>query len=200
MTTAADAEVLQRVLRESGVDQSVPAPSWGAYGAALLERLVEGVFGHLPDLGFLRGLSAAVGPGLILAVIGLVVLVLFLVARSMRDARRHRLGADPSAVLTIPSAAPVPENDREGWRKEIDRRLAAGDFAGALEALWWWFARALTTARVDPAWTSRELLAHARRPELGGLALGLDRLLYGPSRPRAEDIDRFLRRAEEALP
>ena len=200
MSTSADAEVLERVLRESGVDQTVAAPSWAAYGGALLERLLEGVLGRLPEFGFLRGLSQVVGPGLILTVIGLVVLILLLVARSMRDARRRRLRADPAAVRSIPATPAALENDRDGWRKEIDRRLAAGDFAGALEALWWWFARALTSARVDPAWTSRELLAHARRPELGGLALGLDRLLYGPARPRAEDIDRFLRRAEEAIP
>ena len=66
--------------------------------------------------------------------------------------------------------------------------------------MWWWFARALTTARVDPAWTSRELLAHSGRRELGGLALALDRLLYGAARPQAADIRAFLSRAEEALP
>jgi hypothetical protein len=199
MNHAADAEVLQRVLRESGVDQTVAAPSWGGYGVAVLERFFRWVNGHWPHLGFLERLSGLVGPGLILAVIGLVVLVLVLVARSMLDARRRRAAA-PSPVLTIPTRTPVLEKSREGWRQEIERRLAAGDLAGALEALWWWFARALTSARVDPAWTSRELLAHARRPDLGGLALGLDRLLYGPSRPRAEDIDGFLRHAEEALP
>jgi len=199
VNATADAEVLQRVLRESGVDQTAVAPSWGAYAGALLEALFEWIRARTPHLGFLEGLSNLVGPGLVLAVILLVVVVLLLVARAMLDARRRRQGV-PVAVRTIAAPAPVPDRDREGWRREIDRRLAAGDFAGALEALWWWFARALTAARVDPAWTSRELLTHARRPELGGLALSLDRLLYGPVRPRAEDVARFLRRAEEALP
>ena len=200
MNVTADSEVLQRVLRESGVDQTVAAPSWSAYPTALMEALFERLRAHLPDLGFLRGLPDLVGPGLIVAVIGLVLLVLFIVARAILDTRRQRRGDSPPTVRTVLARTPVPENDRQAWRRELDRRLAAGDFAAALEALWWWFARALTPARVDPAWTSRELLAHTRRPELGGLALALDRLLYGPARPQAEDIERFLRRAEEALP
>jgi len=41
---------------------------------------------------------------------------------------------------------------------------------------------------------------HSGRRELGGLALALDRLLYGAARPQAADIRAFLSRAEEALP
>ena len=200
MSATADSEVLQRVLRESGVDQTVAAPSWAEYAAALLEALFEWARSHVPDVGFLKGLSNLVGPGLVVAVIVVVAIVLLTVARALRSARRQRRGSGPAAVRTVPAAPAPAENDREGWRRELDRRLAAGDFAGALEALWWWFARGLTTARVDPAWTSGELLAHLRRPDLGHLALTLDRLLYGPARPHAEDIARFVRRAEEALP
>jgi hypothetical protein len=199
VSAAADSEILQRVLRESGVDQTVATPSWSEYAAALLEALFQWARGHAPDVGFLKGLSNLVGPGLVVAVIVGVVIVLLTVARAMYGARQRR-GRGLAAVRTVPTPPATPERGREGWRRELDRRLAAGDFAGALEALWWWFARGLTSARVDPAWTSRELLAHVRRSDLGPLALALDRLLYGPARPRAEDIDGFVRRAEEALP
>jgi hypothetical protein len=199
VSATADAEVLQRVLRESGVDQTVATPSWGDYAAALLEALFQWARGHVPDVGFLKGLSNLVGPGLVVAVIVAVVIVLLTVARTLHSSRQRR-GRGPVAVRTVPTPPVTPERGREGWRRELDRRLAAGDLAGALEALWWWFARGLTADRVDPAWTSGELLAHVRRPDLHPLALTLDRFLYGPARPRAQDIDQFVRRAEEALP
>jgi hypothetical protein len=81
----------------------------------------------------------------------------------------------------------------------LDARLAAGDVAAALEALWWWFARSASTADVDPSWTSRELLAHCGRHDLTPLALGLDRLLYGPARPGSVELRTFIARAEAGL-
>jgi hypothetical protein len=58
-------------------------------------------------------------------------------------------------------------------------------------------ARALTTARVDPAWTSHELLAHAaagtrRSPSP---STGSSTAPRGP----AADIHAFLSRAEDVL-
>ncbi len=192
MTATADLDVLQRVLRESGVDQTPPGPSWSGYLFALLEAFFDWLGRHLPGLRGLRELPNALGPAFALAAIGLVALVLLAVIRATLRPRRGVPRPGLTSARRIPAPAPVAERDRDGWRREL--------FRGALEALWWWFARALTTARVDPAWTSRELLAHTQRRELGGLALALDRLLYGGQRPQAEDIDAFRRRAEEVLP
>ena len=200
MTATADLDVLQRVLRESGVDQTTPAPSWSGYLVTLLEAFVAWLGRHLPHLRGLRELPNVLGPPFALAAIGLVALVLLAVIRAALRARRAVPRPGRTSARTIPAPVPLPDRDRDGWRRELDRLLEAGDFAGALEALWWWFARALTTARVDPAWTSRELLAHTQRRELSGLALALDRLLYGAERPQAEDIHAFLRRATEVLP
>jgi hypothetical protein len=115
--------------------------------------------------------------------------------------RRHAgHGTTRPAASAIPSAQPLAEHDREGWRREIDRRLAAGDLEGTLEALWWWFARSVSRDRVDPSWTSHELLARCARPDLTPLARVLDRLLYGQQRPRPDDVRRFVGRIEAALP
>jgi hypothetical protein len=200
VTAPADLDVLQRVLRESGVDQTPPGPSWSGYMVALLEAFFEWLGRHLPSLRGLRELPNVLGPAFALAAIGLVALVLLAVIRAAVRPRRDVPRPGLTSARRTAARAPVAERDRDGWQRELDRRLTAGDLRGALEALWWWFARALTTARVDPAWTSRELLAHTQRRELGGLALTLDRLLYGAPRPRAEDIDAFRRRVEEALP
>ena len=200
MTARADLDVLQRVLQESGVDQAVAGPSWSAYVYALLEAFVAWLGQRLPSLRGLRDLPNTLGPAFGVAGIAVVVVVLLIVARATLRARRRAVRPARTSARTIPAPTPAPERDRDAWRQEIDRCLETGEFGAALEALWWWFARALTSARVDPTWTSRELLAHAGRRELGGLALALDRLLYGAARPRAADIQAFLSRADEALP
>jgi hypothetical protein len=200
VTARADLDVLQRVLHESGVDQTVAGPSFSAYAYALLEAFAAWLERRLPSLQGLRGLPTTLGPAFGVAAIAVVVIALVIVVRATVQARRRAVRPARASVRTIPAATPAPERDREGWRREIERGLAVGDLGAALEALWWWFARALTTARVDPTWTSRELLAQAGRLELAGLALALDRLLYGAARPRPADIHVFLRRAEEALP
>ena len=181
------------------MDQTAPDPPWSAYLYTLLEAFAAWLERRLPSLRGLHDLPTRLGPALGLVAIVLVVVVLLILARATWRARRDAVRPVPASARTIPTALPVPERDRDGWRREIERCLAAADFAAALEALWWWFARALTTARVDPAWTSHELLAHTQRRELGALALALDRLLYGAARPRAADIHAFLSRAEEVL-
>lgn len=201
MNAPADLAVLQRVLQETGVDRTAPDPSWSAYLYALLEAFAAWLERRLPSLHGLRDLPTRVGPALGLVAIVSVIVILLAVARGIWRTRRdqRRPLPVPASARTIPAAAPLPDRDRDGWRREIERCLAAADVAAALEALWWWFARALTTARVDPAWTSQELLAHAQRRELGSLALALDRLLYGAARPRPADIHAFLSRAEDVL-
>jgi hypothetical protein len=199
VTTPADLDVLERVLRESGVDQTVAGPSWSAYVYALLEAFVAWLDRRRPGMHGLRDLTNTLGPAFGVAAIALVLIVILVVVRASLRARRRVAAPVRTSVRAIAAATPTPERDRDAWRREIDRHLDAGDFGAALEALWWWFARALTRARVDPTWTSRELLAHVGRRELGGLALALDRLLYGAVRPRAADIHAFLSRAEEAL-
>lgn len=199
MTASADLDVLGRVLHETGVDQTTSDPSWSAYLYALLEAFARWLERRLPSLRGLDDLPTRLGPALGLVAIALVIVVLLVVARAAWRGRREGRPPVPASAWTVPAAAPVPERDRDGWRREIERCVAASDLAAALEALWWWFARALTTARVDPAWTSRELLAHTQRRELGALALALDRLLYGAARPQAADIHAFLSRAEDVL-
>ncbi len=106
-----------------------------------------------------------------------------------------------SPVVTRPvapgAAARAPERDE--WLTELRARLARGDVPAALEALWWWFARSLSGAAAESSWTSRELLAHASRPELAPLAAALDRLLYGETRPSVEDVRRLADRVQAEL-
>ncbi len=200
MTPRADLEVLQRVVRESGVDQNVPRPAWPGYARALAEAFSAWVERWFPRARGLHEIGGAIGAWMTVAAAVLVLAVLAFVVRAVLQTRRRRRAAGAaSPPYRVPAAAGPPERDRGAWRREIEGRLGAGDLSGALEALWWWFARAVSDARVDPAWTSRELLAHANRPDLAPLAVALDRLLYGAERPGAEAIRRFLRRGEEAL-
>jgi hypothetical protein len=201
VTTHADAAVLERVLRESGVDQTPPGPTWVGYAQALAEAFARWLERVFPHESFFRHLPEAVGFALIASAIALVVGVLAVAVRAGLRARTQRLASRTGAgPRTVAAPIPRPERDRAEWRDELERRLAQGDVAGALEALWWWFARTVSASKVDPAWTSRELIAQAGRLELAPLAFALDRLLYGAERPHAETIRTFLRQGEEALP
>ena len=196
----ADLDVLQRVIRESGADQTPPAPSWAGYAGALLEAFVAWLERVRPDLPGLRDLPGVLGPAFAMIAAGLLVVVLLAIVRSISRRRSARRVRSPVSARAMPAPTPVADLGRDGWRSEIEHRLAAGDLAGALEASWWWFARAITTARVDPAWTSRELLDHAQRLELERARLQPRPAPLRRGTPGGEDIRAFLRRAEQTLP
>jgi len=200
MSAPADLALLRRVLEETGVDQTVPSPSWSAYFERLIEAAGRWLVSHFPRLQGLASLPRRLGPAAAFLGIVFVVAVLFWVARMVVLRRRQAGATAPPAKPPLPPASRVPERDRPAWRHEIERRLAAGDIEGALEALWWWFARSVCPGRVDPAWTSHELLASSGRADLAPVAGALDRLLYGFARPDADELRRFLGRLEAALP
>jgi hypothetical protein len=107
-----------------------------------------------------------------------------LVAVLRTPRRRRRRRGEPAAVPAAPDRDAVPPQvDAAGWRAEVERRLAAGSVAGALEAVWWWLARAVAGDEADPSWTGRELVRRARRPELRNPVARLDAMTYGPGRP-----------------
>jgi hypothetical protein len=107
--------------------------------------------------------------------------------------RAPRVGAPAGA------ASPAVLRDAAGWRAELERLLAAGQVAGALEALWWWLARSLAGGDAEPDWTSRDLVARAPRDDLRGLVRRLDAFTYGPWRPAVEDLRGLVGRLEEVL-
>ncbi|HKV07780.1 MAG TPA: hypothetical protein VJ725_06570, partial [Thermoanaerobaculia bacterium] len=86
-----------------------------------------------------------------------------------------------------------------GWRAELERRLAAGRAAEALEAAWWWLARSVAGDRVEPDWTSRDLLAQTRRADLTDVVRRLDVLTYGPERPGLDEVRTLVGRLEAVL-
>jgi hypothetical protein len=191
---AADRAVLARVLASSRVDR-VPAPPASSYFGELATSFTEAVVAalmrgarmfHLSRTAFLVLVSLVV-----LAMLGLAIRALLPALRRMRLARPD---ATPAS-----RPAPVPERDAAAWRAELEARLAAGETAAALLALWWWLARSLAGGRAEADWTSRELVAQARRPDLAPLARRLDSLTYGPGHPTVEDVRALAGRLEAAL-
>lgn len=200
MSRPADMEAVERVLRETGVDQQVPTQGWSGYPIAVAEAVLEAIGGLRAPRG-LETLPGILGPAAAV-IVGVTVLTLLLAFarfsyRRWQDRRRKRLSeAGPARAATVPAAAP---REGAGWRAEIERRLSQGDLPGALEAVWWWFAVGVSDGDVDPSWTSRELLTRSGRLDLAPLGSTLDRLLYGARRPDAEDVRRFVSRGEAAL-
>ncbi len=196
----ANRDVLARILDGTGVERSLPEPSWSEY----LGEVLRAIAARLADP--IHRFTSSQAPWLQLAAwVVLAALVIVLVLSLARWIRRNlgRRVARPPAPLTLPAEGAEDEEratrDRETWRAEIERRLTAGQVEAALEAVWWWFARSLLAQAVDPAWTSRELLAAADRRELSPLAATLDRMIYGPSRPTVPDVHGFVSRLEATL-
>jgi hypothetical protein len=198
MSVPADLELVRRILEETGVEQTPPAPGWSAYLETLAVAVAEWLVRHFPSLQGLESLPRRLGPAAAVVGVALVAAVLFMIARTVL--RRRQIAARARPAAPPPSAPRIAERGRREWRHELERRLAAGDVEDALEALWWWFARSVSAGRVDPSWTSRELLASSDRAELTPEAGALDRLLYGFERPDADELRRFVIRLEAALP
>jgi hypothetical protein len=199
VTGPAPMDLVERILRDSGVDRTVPPPGWGGYLKALAEAFAEWLR-SFPGLRGLLPIPTELGP-LATVLLALVLLLILLALARLAVLSPWARRAAPAPPASLARVAPtVAERDRMAWRREIDRRLAAREVAGTLEAIWWWFARSVSTAHVDPSWTSHELLASCGRGDLAPFARALDRLLYGAERPDSEDLRRFLRGLEEAFP
>jgi len=197
----ADPALVEGILRETAVERRLPGPSWTGYvqdlAEAAFEGLVEFIRPFFQRLKPLFGRDLEVPALILLITIGvtlLYVLVRAAVVRVGQGARR------PSAARPeVAKATAAATDDRETWRGQLEARLARGEVAPALEALWWWLARSLSGAEASSSWTSRELLASAERPDLLPLTAVLDRMIYGSTPPVPDDVRRLLVRLDEAL-
>jgi hypothetical protein len=197
----ADMNLLREVLARTRAVRTPAAPGIGSYARALaaafgrwLSRTLR-VRSELTDQVALAVNVAAVA----LLATALSILAVWLWRRL--TARRSSTGAPTERAAWRSAPEPASETrDRSLWRRRIDELLSAGDLAGALEALWWWFAASLDfDGAVDPSWTTRELLRRARRPELAPAAAALDVLMYGPRVPSSADVTSCVGRLEEIL-
>ena len=195
---AADRAVLARVLAASRVDRAPVPPSSSylgelatAFSEAVTAALMRGArMFHLSRTAFLV-LAALV----VLVMLGLAIRALLPALRRAVRARQAR----PAAEAAVQASPAAPERDAAAWRAELEARLAAGEPATALLALWWWLARSLAGSRAEADWTSRELVAQARRPDLVPLARRLDALTYGPGHPSLDDVRMLVGRLEAVL-
>jgi hypothetical protein len=195
VSVAADRELLERILRDSRVEQALPGPSLAEYVETVWGAALEWLEGSLRPLETVLGSRTFEGLVWVFAASVIVVLTAGLVRLL---ARRRPVVA---AVVTAVTPAPPRGEERgpDAWRAALDERLRRGDVTGALEALWWWLARSLAGSRADPAWTSRELLGVAGRTDLTRHAQELDRMIYGARRPSAGEVRGLLGRLEQAI-
>jgi hypothetical protein len=197
---SADHALVERLLRETGAERKLSDPAWNEYLLALmaaadrrLRALLSGL--HVGEAHWLRVVAWALLGAVAVTLVAIVVRWL------VQLWARRRAGRPDEPVTIVEAGSPAASgHPREAWRAEIEARLGLQRIDAALEALWWWFACSLTTGAIDPAWTSRELLQATQRGELRPQAATLDRMIYGSARPGAEEIRRFLRRLEAALP
>ncbi len=163
----------------------------GELGRVFEEAFIRALLRGAEMLRLPRGVFLALAVG-----VGGVALLLILRALLPR-LRRRSPRPEPGALAA--SAVSPAALDAAAWRAELERRLAGGRTAEALEAAWWWLARSLAGDRAEPDWTSRDLVARAGRPELAPLVRRLDGLTYGPRRPDLNEVRSLVGRLEEAL-
>ena len=182
------------MLASSGVERT-PVPPESSYLGELARAAVDALFQAVRKGAGMVHLSPRT---LIVSAVVAAVLALGLLVRALLP----RLRRGPRAAVETPAVVPLPlaELDAAGWRAELDRRLAAGRPAEALEAAWWWLARSLAGSQAMPDWTSRDLVMRAGRQDLAALIRRLDAFLYGPRRPAAQEVRGLVDRLEEALP
>src|SRR5262249_14971895 len=160
-------QLVERVLAEVGAPRQAPAPGVLEYLRDLVERAVA----RLSDLfGLALGRVALEQVAWWLAGSALVV-ALGAIGGLLVRRRRGMPAAQPKEKPETASERREDAWDEARWKSELERQLAAGDARGALSALWWWMARALAAERVQPAWTSQELLRHAGRGDLLPIAV-----------------------------
>lgn len=195
---AADEALLRRVMDEQAVARALPEPSWLDYLWHLLRTAVEAVL--RPVLSRLDGLPVQ-GLARALAVAALAAVALLAVGLAVRWLRRRRQAVLPGSDARGQAGAAPQDASRPAasWRGAFEERLAAGDVAGAVEALWWWLATAIAREPVDASWTTHELLTRAGRPDLRAIGVGLDRLTYAAARPGADDVRALATRLQAAL-
>ena len=193
----ADRALLGRVLASSGVERT-PVPPESSYLAELIRAAMDTLMAAVVRGARMLHLSqrALITAALVAATVALFLAVRALLPR-LRCGRRPQT---PEALAGVAAAtAAGRELDAAGWRAELDRRLAAGRTAEALEAAWWWLARSLAGSRAEPDWTSRDLMTRVGRPDLAGLVRRLDAFIYGPRRPALDDVRGLVACLEEAL-
>lgn len=192
----ADRALVERVLTTSGVERT-PVPPEGSYLQELGQSLQRWVLDLLKESALLALPAAALIGIVVLAAVLAVVLLLWMLLPRLR-ARRAKSGEEEVGAL-VAVGVPPASRDAAAWRAELDRRLAEGKTAEALEAAWWWLARSVAGPRVEPDWTSRDLLAQARREDLYDVVRRLDVLTYGPRRPGLEEVHILVGRLEAVL-
>ncbi len=193
----ADRGLLERVMTDAGVVRE-PATSSRPYAVDLASALADALRRLLRPAGALlsgAGDTLTVVAWVLLAVLAAALAVL--VARAIAGrARRPRRERPRSAA---PVVAETPRG-RASWRVEVEERLAAGDVAGALRALWWYLALSLAARVLDASWTTGELLDRCGRRDLSSVGRALDRMMYGPARPAVDEVRRLCGTIEGMLP
>jgi len=189
----ADRALMERVLAQGHVER-VPVPPetsyFGELFRAVQRAIVEALFRGSRMFRLPRSVLEWGAAGL--AVLAAILILKLLLPRL----RRARQEAEVST--TVVGAAPA-YRDAAAWRAALERYLAEGKTAEALEALWWWLARSVAGERAEPDWTSRELVTRSRREDLRELVRRLDAFTYGPRPPATEDLRRLMGRLEEAV-
>jgi hypothetical protein len=201
---AADRELLERLQQTADVRTAPPEPSLGEYFGYLVQQLTAWVKGLLTRGAERIGLDDPAIQHLVAKVLlwsaGIlaVATLAHLLFRLVQYRRRQ------PGVFSAPATGPqAPQgaliDGPERWLRRLQRRLAAGEPLGALEALWWWLGTRLAGDRLDPAWTSRELLRHTGQAGLRPDILFLDRLRYGPGSPTLAAVSDLSQRLQRQL-
>ena len=191
-----DRGLLERLLAESRVQTTPPGPSATDYLTTVAEAFAQWLASKIELLGGLLHIPPVLLYGVAWSLLALITILLALaVLRLVRTRRPRTIPGTPESGEPLPQPAARPE----AWALELERRLKGADARAALEALWWWLARALKGTEAEPSWTTRELLTRAGRADLLAEGRVLDRLLYGAQPPVMTEVRGLASRLQREL-
>jgi len=187
-----DLDLMREVTRTDGVDVSPARPGLTSYASDAATTFIDWVGDRLrPMTGPLEALAELISligwNTLVMATLAVIVVSIALWLKRRAERGRVLRPVVPAAITALESRAPIEPL----WNDRLAERLAADDVAGALEAIWWSLAGRLVGSRVDPAWTSRDLVRAAGRHDLMPAIRRLDRMIYARSRPAIAEVQRL---------
>ncbi len=196
-----DRELLQQIIEEQQIQTQAPRPQFGDYLGDLSAAFESWLEDKLSSTNWnpLADQIARVA-ALVLSAGILLVLLVFCVRLLFRAAGKAKAEAAVLAQRPLPESAALDGDEQARiLARDLEAQLRAGLIAAALRSLWLWLALRLAPARVDPSWTSRELVQRSGRFEFWPQMQKLDGWIYGEVKPEAQQVRQLWQSLTERL-
>lgn len=191
---------VEQLVREHRISTHHPDPAPWAYLGDLVSHLLRALVERLaPIFDDSDWLATTVRWLARLLFVAALVMVALALRRWLRRRIVRAAAVEAAAVEAATQTLPTESGRRADRERAVLDCLREGQVDAALEALWWWLAECLGDRDADPSWTTRELVSRHGRRDLAAPVRLFDRLVYGASEPRIEEVRSLYQQLRERL-